>query len=77
MKCLECGHDLIEMRRELVEYVIENPITIKADCPWSIWKSSHTLYAGHCKNCLRDWEWDECFKDGKVTVSQPTRIFWG
>lgn len=74
MKCLECGHDLIEMRQELIWFVVDST---KPNSPWTHWNASHTDYAGHCKNCLCDWEWHEIFKDGKCTVSQPQRIFWG
>lgn len=74
MKCLECGHDLIEMRRDLLERAIDMEF-YKA--PWELWISSHTHYAGHCKNCMCDWEWDEYFKDGKFITTQPARIFWG
>ena len=74
MKCIECGHDLIEMRRELVNFIVD---VESWKYPWDLWKNSCTRYAGHCKNCLCDWEWDELFYDGRVEVKQPTRIFWG
>ena len=74
MKCLECGHTLTEMRRELIDFTIDLPRT---DRLWTCWSYAHTHYAGHCKNCLRDWEWDEIFKNDKVETTQPTRIFWG
>ena len=74
MKCLECGHDLIEMRRELVGLVIDNE---KSNNHWQYWKFSPTEYAGHCKNCLCDWEWNEYFDKGNFNATLPTRIFWG
>lgn len=74
MKCLECGYDLIEMRRELLNFTVD---VESYKYPWDLWKHSHTQYAGHCPNCLCDWAWDELFYDDKVEVKQPTRIFWG
>ena len=74
MKCLECGHDLIEMRRDLLGFVVD---VESCKYPWDIWKDSHTGYAGHCKNCMCDWEWDEWFAEGKFQTTQPSRIFWG
>lgn len=74
MKCLECGHDLSEMRRELVGFVINNE---KPQSPMPHWSFSHTAYAGHCRNCLCDWEWDEYLDKGNFSATQPKRIFWG
>lgn len=74
MKCLECGHDLIEMRRELLGFTVD---TESHKYPWDLWKYSHTEYAGHCENCFCDWEWGESLDDGKFITTQPTRIFWG
>ena len=73
MKCLECGHDLIEMRRELVE-CNESP---NQNEPWRIYDYSRTQYAGHCQNCLRDWEWEETYESGDFLITRPQRIFWG
>lgn len=74
MKCLECGHDLIEMRQELVHFAVDD---LKSNKHFQRWNYSKTEYAGHCENCLCDWEWDESFEDGKFIATQPTRIFWG
>lgn len=74
MKCLECGHDLTEMYRELIGFQVDVP---KPDCPWDNWSYSHTEYKGHCENCLRDWEWYETFVNGQFKTTQPTQIFWG
>ena len=74
MKCLKCGHDLTEMRRELIGFHLDVP---EPDCPWDNWSYSHTEYAGHCPNCLCDWEWSEYFVNGQSKSTQPTRIFWG
>ena len=73
MKCLECGHDLIEMRRKLVEFNELHSL----DWPKIIYDYSRTEYAGHCENCLRDWEWEETYEDGDFLITRPTRIFWG
>lgn len=73
MKCLECGHDLIEMRRKLVEFNEQHSL----DWPNIIYDYSRTEYAGHCENCLRDWEWEETYEDGDFLITRPTRIFWG
>ena len=76
MKCLECGHDIVEMHKNLV--VCHVPEFTDFDTMHESKRTySHTEHKGHCPNCLRDWEWEEIFKDGKVTVTQPTRIFWG
>lgn len=75
MKCLECGHDLEEMRRELIGFTVDN--NANPNLPWELWKYSYTVYAGHCKNCLRDWEWSEKFENGKFSTEGPERIFWG
>ena len=74
MKCLECGHDLNEMRREVILFTVDDE---KPKFPWQHWKDSHTVCAGHCRNCLCDWEWDEWFAEGKFGTTQPSRIFWG
>lgn len=74
MKCLECGHDLIEMRQNLVCFNFDKT---KPDHHWKYWNYSRTEYAGHCKNCLCDWEWEEYFDDGSFYIKGPTRIFWG
>jgi len=73
MKCLECGHDLEVMRQELLEFTEDSN---KKDL-WPIWKFSHTEYAGHCRNCYRDWTWYETFNEGVYTSTNPERIFWG
>lgn len=73
MKCLECGHDLEIMRQELIGFTT-NP-DVKE--PWDIWNYSNTEYAGHCKNCLCDWNWYETFNEGVYTSTKPERIFWG
>jgi hypothetical protein len=75
MKCLECGHDLIEMRRELVGFTIDVPKT-ENDFVEN-WGYSRTEYAGHCENCLRDWSWEETYEFGDFLISRPQRIFWG
>ena len=74
MKCLECGHDLIEMHRELIGFTVD---VESHKHHWDLWKYSHTEYKGHCKNCFCDWEWGESFEDGKFITTQPSRIFWG
>lgn len=74
MKCLECGHDLKEMRRELIGFVTSE--TQRSEY-WEDWKYSCTEHAGHCENCLSAWQWTETFEDGKFTTTQPERIFWG
>jgi hypothetical protein len=72
MKCLECGHDLTIMYEYPVGFIPFNKIGNV-----NYWSYSHTEYKGHCKNCMRDWEWDVLFKDGKCEMTQPQRIFWG
>lgn len=72
MKCLECGHDLIEMHRYPVGFIPDKQVY-----GINYWSYSHTEYKGHCENCLCDWEWDEFFEKNAFRATQPKRIFWG
>lgn len=77
MKCLECGHDLTEMRRDIIHCARDSLDAIRTDLYYQNWSYSKSECAGHCTNCFRDWEWTESFDCGEFIVTQPTQIFWG
>ena len=68
MKCSECGHELEVMYEEILEHRPSNGYNfeyINKEC------------IGHCKHCLRDWQWEETYEFGDHMISRFRRKFWG